>query len=87
MSKIFVQPNKQSRTQSLQNKIGQRLLARRDRGISGYNDASCYKAVNQNIFFFSNSPSSPGHQPLAKEPEDSGYEIAPQSTQSHEQAT
>ena len=36
-----------------------------------------YGEANQNNFFFFDFPRvSPGNQPLAKEPEDSGYEIS-----------
>ena len=43
-----------------------------------YRRISCGKtmATNQKIDFFANSRVSPGDQPLAKEPEDSAYEIA-----------
>ena len=41
----------------------------------GKNNASRNGADNQKFSFFSNSPVSPSDQPLAKEPEDSGFEI------------
>ena len=63
--------------------FGQWLVSRRDSGelefyhrrISAVKVASRYGAANQKIQFFSNSPVSPGDQPLPKEREDSGYEI------------
>ena len=40
--------------------------------IFAVNSATCHGAANHKNIYFSNSPDD---QPLAKEPEDSGYEI------------
>ena len=64
--------------------FGQRLVARRETGVLEFyyrricavKQCKPLQAANQKInFFFEFSRVSPGDQPLAKEPEDSGYEI------------
>ena len=65
----------------IQSPFGHRLVARRDSGDllpQDFCDKTMQAVTRQpNIFFFDLPRVSPGDQPLAKELEDSGYEIDP----------